>query len=413
MQVLFVHKNFPGQFLHLAPAMAARGHKVYALAINKHPAPENVTVALYPPPPTQPASGARIHAWCADFERNVSHGEVAAEAAFELRKIGVNPDVICAHEGWGGPLYIKDVWPKAKLLTWFEFYYKPYGGFMSFDPEFTPRDAPKLPMYIRTRNASTLLNLENADRGISATHFQKSVFPMAFHQMISVCHEGIDTHEICPDPAAIVNLPNGVSLSKRDEVVTFVSRDLEPVRGYHQFMRALPGILKHRPRARVLIVGGSGVSYGSPPPSGKSWRDIYYAEVKDRVDESRIHFLGTQPREVLTKILQVSSVHVYLTYPHVLSWSCLEAMSCGAVVVGSATEPVMEVVEHEKNGLLVDFFSTESLVAAVCGVFEHPSRMSHLGIAARKTIVSRFDLKTVCLPRQIEIIESIVGGNAA
>lgn len=413
MRVLFVHKNFPAQYLHLAPAMAAQGHEVVALAINKHPELLGIQVAYYvPPPPQNFSAGPRIHSWLTDFETRVICGEAAAEAAFELKKRGFTPDLICAHAGFGEALFLKDVWPESKLLSIFEFYYKPYDGFMTFDPEFTPKNAPKLPMLIRMRNANTLLNFEVADHGITATHFQKSVFPSEFQSNISVCHEGIDTNVIKPDSEANCTLPDGTRIRRSDEIITFVSRDLEPLRGYHSFMRALPGILRARPRARVLIVGGSGVGYGWHPPQGRSWKQIFFEEVKESIDVGRVHFLGIQPRDTLTKILQISSVHVYLTYPHVLSWSCLEAMSCEALLIGSATLPVMEVIEHQKNGLLVDFFSKEELTEAVCRVFEHPNRMRELREAGRRTAIQKFDLHSICLPRQLEIANSVVSGHA-
>ncbi|MFZ5722135.1 MAG: glycosyltransferase, partial [Pseudomonadota bacterium] len=364
------------------------------------------------PPPTN--TGPRIHAWCADFETHITRGEAAAEAAFALKQQGLMPDLICAHSGWGESLFLKDVWPGIKLLSLFESYFRPDDGFINFDPEFPQGRAPKMPMLMRTKNAATLLSLTAADRGISATEFQKSLFPQEYHPSISVCHEGIDTSAICPDDHARINLPDGVSLTKQDEVITFVNRELEPLRGYHCFMRALPEILRLRPKARVLIVGGigSGLGYGWRPPAGATWKQVYLDEVAERLDASRVYFLGTQPREVLTKILQVSSVHVYLTYPHVLSWSCLEAMSCGALLVGSKTAPVTEVVEHEKNGLLVDFFSRDELVSAVCRVFDDPDRMRFLREEGRKTVVSRFDLKSVCLPRQLEIATAVAEGRA-
>jgi glycosyltransferase involved in cell wall biosynthesis len=150
------------------------------------------------------------------------------------------------------------------------------------------------------------------------------------------------------------------------------------------------------------------VSYSVPPAAGQTYRQQFLEEVKDRIDVSRIHFLGKIPYPDFIRVLQLSSVHVYLTYPFVLSWSMLEAMAAQALVVGSAPAPVTEVIRHGENGLLVDFFSSEELVNAVCEVLEHPDRMLEIRQQAQQTIVERFDLQRICLPRQIKLIEDLI-----
>ncbi len=221
-------------------------------------------------------------------------------------------------------------------------------------------------------------------------------------------HDGIDTVKVKPDATVKMQLArDNLTLTVRDEVITFVSRNLEPCRGYHQFMRALPEIMARRPQTHVVIVGGDEVSYSAPPAGGQTYRQQFLEEVKDRIDVSRIHFLGKIPYSDFIRVLQLSSVHVYLTYPFVLSWSMLEAMAAQALVVGSATAPVTEVIRHGENGLLVDFFSSEELVNAVCEVLDHPDRMLEIRRQARRTILERFDLRSVCLPRQVELIERL------
>lgn len=411
MRILFIHKNFPGQFLHLAPALAARGHQVRAFATTPPPgvppsAPAGVEVIHYSP---SQAPGQDIHPWLGTLQREVVRGESVATLAMRLRTTeGYVPDLVCGHTGWGEMLFIKDVWPETRLLSFVEFCNVPHNGsYMGFDPEFRIDD-PRLSMIMRLKNASHLVNLDAADRVLCPTRFQQSTLPELYRSRVAVIHEGVNTDAICPDPHATCVLPDGTTLRRDDEVITFVTRNIEPVRGYHRFMRALPEILRRRPRARVLIIGSpNGGGYGWSAPAGQSWQQIYLDEVKDRIDLQRVHFLGLQPRAALTRLLQLSSVHVYLTYPFVLSWSMLEAMSCGALVVGSATAPVMEVIEDGKNGLLVDFFSQDALCDAVSRVFEHPDRMQSLRDAARRTIVERYDVARVCLPQQVALIESM------
>ncbi|MDZ5650660.1 glycosyltransferase [Nitrospirillum sp. BR 11828] len=84
------------------------------------------------------------------------------------------------------------------------------------------------------------------------------------------------------------------------------------------------------------------------------------AEVGDQLDLARIHFLGKVPYDTFLSVLRVSAVHVYLTYPFVLSWSLMEALASACLVVASDTAPVREVIKHGQNGLLVDFFSPRS-----------------------------------------------------
>ncbi|NCW25036.1 MAG: glycosyltransferase, partial [Betaproteobacteria bacterium] len=189
-----------------------------------------------------------------------------------------------------------------------------------------------------------------------------------------------------------------------------VNRNLEPYRGYHVFMRALPKILAARPRARALIVGGDGVSYGAKAPEGKTWKQIFLDEVKSSLDMQRVHFLGNLPYPVFTQLLQVSSCHVYLTYPFVLSWSCIEALSTGCLVVGSDTGPVREVIENEVNGLLVDFFDHESIANAVTLALSDPGSFRGIRKRARETAKENYDLRSVCLPKQLAIIDSILAG---
>jgi glycosyltransferase involved in cell wall biosynthesis len=136
---------------------------------------------------------------------------------------------------------------------------------------------------------------------------------------------------------------------------------------------------------------------------------IFLQEVKDQVDLSRIFFLGTIPREAFIKVIQISACHVYLTYPFVLSWSCVEAMSMGALVVGSKTAPVEEFIEHGKNGLLVDFFNYDKIANTIIDCLKNPKKYEALKVAARKSVIKKYDLKSVCLPRQIQLLESVLG----
>lgn len=291
-----------------------------------------------------------------------------------LRDEGFVPDIVIGHLGWGETLFVKDIWPGTKLVVLAEFFYRPEGADSGFDPEFADADGPAARMELRAKNAAILLAMEGADFGVASTWWQGAQFPPELRGKIAILHEGIDTDRMAPDPAACFrHAALGLDFSGRDEVVTFVSRNLEPYRGYHVFMRALPGILAARPRAHVLIVGGDGVSYGPRAPGSRSWKSIFLAEVADRLPMDRVHFAGKLPYLDYLAALQVSSAHVYLTYPFVLSWSMLEAMSAGAPLVASRTAPVVEVARDGETAVLFDFFDRDALARRMIEVLAEPN----------------------------------------
>ena len=249
--------------------------------------------------------------------------------------------------------------------------------------------------------------MESADWGWSPTQWQASQFPEHFRSRLSVIHEGIDTDVVKPNRDAVFETPDGVRLSGKDKVVTFVNRNLEPYRGFHIFMRALPRILKENPKAHVVLVGGDSVSYGSMPEKGGTWREKLLAEVGGELDMARVHFVGRLTYEHYLSLIQETAAHVYLTYPFVLSWSMLESMAAECILIASDTQPVTEVVEHERNGLLVDFFDVDGFAEQVTQVLKKPKHYQAIREQARKTIRERYDLKSICLPQQLELFRSL------
>lgn len=261
------------------------------------------------------------------------------------------------------------------------------------------------------RASDPLQHFPLADAATSPTHWQAQTFPEPFFSRIRVIHDGIDTETLIPNPHASITLNSNTILTPKDEVITFINRNLEPYRGYHIFMRALPEILRKRANAHVIIVGGGDVSYGAPPPEGESWRTIFAAEVCDDIsdeDWSRVFFVDKVDYPLFVGILQVSTVHVYLTYPFVLSWSLMQAMSTGCAIVASNTPPVQEVIEDGNTGLLFDFFDKQALCERVCALLADPELRARLGSAARSHILTHYDLKSICLPQQIQWVEDIL-----
>jgi len=408
LNILIVHQNFPGQFKFLAPALAALGHRVVAMTMQNIQAQRWQGVELFPYQVSR-GSTQGIHPWVGDFETKAIRGEACFRAALKLRASGFTPDVILAHHGWGESLFLNEVWPKAHVGIYCEFYYRTEGGDVGFDPEFPSRD-PGDVCRLRLKNLNNLLHFEVAKAGLSPTYWQASTFPESFRSKISVIHDGIDTAHLVPNPTVQLKLASGISLSRADEIVTFVNRNLEPYRGYHIFMRALPRLLLERPRARVLIVGGNDVSYGARAPAGKSWKDIFADEVRPQIadaDWSRVHFLGNLSYPQFVAMLQLSTVHVYLTYPFVLSWSLLEAMSIGCAIVASDTPPLREAIRDGDTGRLVNFFDPDRLATGVADLLGDRAQMDRLGANAREFASQTYDLKSICLPRQLEWVAKL------
>lgn len=406
MRILLIHQNFPGQFLHLAPALAARGHQVLALTVEGNERPSPVPRVLYRKPEKPEGGSALARTYGEMAERGL---RAARAAAAMTRDKGYVPDVILGHSGWGETLFLKDVWPEARLIVYSEFLYRAGGLDAGFDPEFQRRDlAARLP--VTARAAHLLQALVQADAALAPTRWQADTVPAPLRDKIAVIHDGIDTDRVRPDPAARFTLPSGRMLAPGDEVLSFVNRNLEPYRGYHVFMRALPAVLAARPEAQVVIVGGDGVSYGGRPADGRSWKQVLLDELGDRLDLSRVHFTGKLAYADYLALLQVTRAHAYLTYPFVLSWSLMEAMAAGARIVASRTPPVQEMIRDGETGRLVEFFDVAGWSAALIDVLADPARADAMAAAARAKIVADYDLRRVCLPRLIDFVEGRAAG---
>jgi glycosyltransferase involved in cell wall biosynthesis len=411
VKLLFVHQNFPGQYKHMARIIAADpNNRVVAIcdkiSIPRHEVIPGINYLTYESP--RVASTATHH-YVRHMENSVRRGQAVFRVAATLRQEGFIPDVICVNPGWGEALYLKDIFPESKVLGLFEYFYAGIGRDVGFDPEFPV--TIDMRTKVRTKNAVNLLSLDACDWRVTPTRWQHSTFPEEYQNNMSVVFDGVDTNVLVPNKDVSFKIPDkNLELTANQEIITFVNRNLEPLRGYHMFMRSIPAILEQRPDAYILIVGGDGVSYGRRPEHAGGYKQQYLDEIKDKVDTARVIFLNLIPYAKFVSLLQLSSVHVYLTYPFVLSWSMIEAMSAGCLVVGSKTPPVEEVIEDGVNGLLVDFFSTEEICNAVNRVLDHPDRMADLRQAARQTIVSKYDLATICLPQHIELINTLAQG---
>jgi glycosyltransferase involved in cell wall biosynthesis len=399
MRIILVHRNFPGQFRYLAPALISAGHKVGVLTWEQNQNPRSLPTALYK------HEMGKTPGLSGFYTDNVDNGAAAARAAWRLKRNGDDPDVVFGSINWGETLFLREVWPNARHLGYAEFCYAPTGRDTGFDPEFA-KEGPETMIRTIARTGHLVLACTRADALISPTKWQATSFPEEIQRKMSVIHDGVDTRRITPDPEATYQVENGPLLSQKDEVITFVNRNLEPYRGYHIFMRALPKLMAERPNLRVILVGGDGRGYGPVHANGKSWKQIFLEEVQDRIDLNRVHFVGRVPYADLLNILRIGRAHVYLTYPFVLSWSMMEAMSLGCVVVGSATPPVEEVITDGVNGHLVDFFDHDALATKLAEIVATPEAQAGIRVAARQHIVDTYDLNKVCLPELLNFVET-------
>lgn len=398
MKIVFVHQNFPGQFVRLAGIFAAEGHEVVGLGTRKTCQVPGIRYRSYEPVPgpDQKDFHGRYH----HATHRLQYAFGVAHLARGLQREGFEPDLVVVNTGWGENLFLREIWPKARHVAYLEYYHlAKLGTDMGFDPEFPVRNEERL-WQTRIKNAFQLGAFDVADAAVAPTRFQRDLFPAGIRERIEVIHDGIDTEALKPDPGAFLRVrQEGPRLDRQIPVVTYVTRNIEPMRGSHHVIRSLPEILAIDPRLQVIILGGSGSSYGPPPADGRSWYQIFKDEVKDKVDWSRVHFPGQVTYGQFVRVLQISAAHLYLTYPFVLSWSMIEAMSLECRLIASDVEPVREVAQDGVNARLFGFFDRAAMVDRVRRAIEEPEEAAALARTARSHAVERYDFKTVCLPR--------------
>jgi len=395
MNILFLHPNFPAQFRHLAAVLAKGNHRVVFGTARRQGEIPGVRKVLYAP---TRKSRPETHHYVRFLENAVLQGQAVYRLVSRLKAEGFIPDIVYGHSGWGPTLFVKDAFPRVKLLCYFEWFYNAHGSSNDFDPAYPLSDDDRAK--IRILNTAILTDLWSCDGGLSPTSWQHAQFPSEFRGKIRVLHDGIDANYFRPAPDGRPVIPEiGSDPADAGEIVTYVSRGMEPYRGFPQFMEAASLLLKRRPRCHVIVVGEDRVAYGKQLPEGRTFKKIMMEKLE--MDPARLHFTGWLPYDRYLRVLQASSAHVYLTYPFVLSWSMLEAMSAGCLVVASGTPPVTEVIRDRENGLLVDFFSPREIADRVEETLDNPEGMKSIRANARETILGNYDLAKL-LPRHLD-----------
>ncbi len=413
MKVLFLHPNFPAQFRHVAQALGRDpAHRVVFATKNERPEWNipGVKKALYRP--AGEASG-EAHRLVAPYETAVREGEGVYALCRELRSAGFVPDLVYLHAGWGTGMYVKDAFPEARIMGYFEWFYDPLGVDANFDPPPPGRRSPehweKAPALLRTRNMPIFNDLWISDQGLSPTYWQRAQLPVEFRHKVAVLHDGVDCAYFAPAPGAKLVLP-GLDLSEVEELVTYATRGMEPYRGFPQFMEAAGMLLRERPRTHVVVAGSERVCYGSPLPEGKSYKQLMLERLALPPDQAeRLHFVGSLPYGQYRQLLQSSTVHVYLTRPFVLSWSAVEAMACGCCLVASDTEPVREALADGASALLCPFHDPAAIARRVGEALDDPALAARCREGARQTALARYDLARL-LPVHLRLMEHAAAG---
>ena len=412
MKYLFVHQNFPAQFVHLLRDLHRQGGNeiVFISETGRMQMPGVRRVCYRLPPAARVDAPAPV----GELARGMQRAAEVARAARTLRGLGYVPDIIIGHHGWGEMLELGDVYPDVPMLGYYEFFYHPTGLDVGFDPEFAPR--PDVAPLVRARNSLNLLALAGPGWGHTPTHFQRATYPEWARGRLTLLPEGVDLEKCAPAPQARMQpfTMGDIHVRPGEKLVTYVARDLEPYRGFHVFMRALPHILGTRADTRVIMVGGDGVSYGGRAPGGATWRQHMLAELGDRLDLSRVHFAGRVDHGSFRRLLQRSDAHVYLTYPFVVSWSLREAMACGCAIVGSRTPPVEEFVHDGRTARLVPFLEPRRIADGVLELLEDRRLARRLRMQVRAQAEQELDMRTY-MARYHSLIGQLVacGGRPA
>lgn len=401
-QLLFVHNGTTGRFNSLAKALAARGWTGALISgVGGSDLPGFRTIEI----PVQRFERPSDPLFVAN-NKALAAGRLVAEEAAKLRSDGFAPNLIIGHSGWGEMLFLREVFPETPQIQLAEFYYRAHGADVGFDAEF---DNPSLSRDIRlhANNAFLTLSLSEADRIVTPTRYQAELFPSILRSRIHVIHEGVDTQMTRAQPNALFRA--GDTLLRRGQpVITFVNRYFEPLRGFHTFMRALPRLLDGNPDVQVLLIGSKEPKGYGPKLKAGTWFDRMMREVGGSIDGGRVHFTGSLGYDDLLACLSLSSAHVYLTYPFVLSWSLLDAMACECLLVGSDTAPVREMIRHGDNGILTDFFDHRALADRLLDVLARPAAYEPMRREARRTVCTEFDRVCVCEPAWLALIDEVL-----
>lgn len=401
MRYLFVHQNFPGQYLHIVRHLLKdpSNDVVFISEPNANVITGVRRVSYQMPKKSQDD----VHPNARDYELGAMRAELVANTGANLKRLGFTPDIIIGHHGWGELLNLADVWPGVPILGYFEFYYRTVGQDVGYDPEF-PIGEDRFPR-IRAMNLINLLALSLEQHGQTPTQWQLERYPDWAQRQIKLLREGARLDLCKPDPKVRRKTfqIGEFKVAPKEKLVTYVARNLEPYRGFHVMMRALPKLLQARGDLKVVMVGGDDVSYGARL-ANSTWREHFQREIEGKYDASRVLLPGQVSYEVYLQMLQRSDAHVYLTYPFVASWSLREAMACGCAIVGGDVDAVREFVADGETGLIVPGLDPDKLADKILALLEDDKLSQTIRTGAR-----RYAERTLDMEAHIAAFEARIG----
>jgi glycosyltransferase involved in cell wall biosynthesis len=344
---------------------------------------------------------AKTHYCVQSFENAVGHAHGIFDACRKHREL--QPDLIVGHSGFGSTLFLRELYD-CPIVNYFEYFYRPRNSDMDFRPEFPSPEIDVLRSYCR--NAMILLDLQYCDAGYSPTCWQKNLLPNQYADKVRVIFDGVDTdtwrrHE---------NVPREISGRRIDadaRIVTYVARGFEAMRGFDIFMKVAKRIYQQMPNVLFVVVGSDQIYYGGDlkHTGTKSFRE--WALKQEEYNLSKFLFTGMMQPLQLARLLSISDLHLYWTVPFVLSWSLIDALACGCTVLASNTEPVQEFIEHEKNGLLANFYDVDRFAELSLQVLRDPTAYRLLGQAGAASVRERYALDCT-LPATVDFFQSVV-----
>lgn len=396
MRILLVHQNFPGQFRDIAPSLCDRGHDLKAISCSQRPNDQRIQILRY-----EHEIGERdgVHQQTLEVDDWIRRGEHVAKQATKLKEDGWAPDAMLAHPGWGEAILLKEIFPSTPLIIWPELWIR--SEHLGHERQQTTVDQL---LYVRIKNWLIDGAMSDASVAILPTKYQAETFPQKWQDKITVLHEGINKKLFENKPLDELKLSDEITLKKDLPVVTYISRNLEPMRGFPTFMRALPQLLKHNKEVHIVIVGGDEVSYSNAPNNGKTWKQVILEELEGELDMKRVHMYGRVPHDQLQKLYLRSNLHVYLSKAFVLSWSLLEIMACETPVLAEANPMMEELIEPDKNGTLWKEGHI-SLGETMIELLESPEKLHQWGKAAKKKVREEYS-QTNCINKLEDILKN-------
>ena len=368
MDILFIHGNYPAQFRHLAALLARDpSHRVVFLTARQDAATEALPGLDIHTYSCHRGANPQTHHYLHASEEAVLQGQAVLRKLSELLEAGLRPRVVISHAGMGVGLFIKDVLPQALHVGYFEWYFRP-------DTTRHLMATYDLDAQLKTglRNLPILQELERCDLAVVPTAWQKSQFPMAYQAKLNVIFDGVDTGFFHPKPGQLDLIASDLTLCNRDSgeqvvvkagnrLLSYATRGMEPLRGFPEFLRALPPLLQRFEDLQVVIAGADRRAYSYNAPShGGSWKEHVLAELGDFQGLERVQFTGLLTYHDYRNLLWRSSLHCYFTRPYVTSWSLFEAAACGARLAVNRSPATLGIAEDD-SVLWVDLDADQGL----------------------------------------------------